>query len=229
MGEKIKLNPIPATRINRKTGREVTRKIREVESIVNSRIPNEGGYEPKKLHTIKTRTGKEKSLVERRIGSGWIDQWIHVWEAFRNAGIPVVKSMRQFGDDKIFMKNLKHDGSEIFGKGYFVLSEAKVEEGPLPPLTDMEKKFIQVMETDLPKIETDLKDILERAKAHNLILPWDDPFELIIHPDGRWEIIVLDLSCAKESENTYLNDEIMDQGLEHLIGLRDFLVSHYKS
>ncbi|OGI73813.1 hypothetical protein A3D42_03285 [Candidatus Nomurabacteria bacterium RIFCSPHIGHO2_02_FULL_41_18] len=209
------------------------RRIREVESAGRSDMPNSAGYEKKYLHEISLRSGKTISLVERafddRLGIADPDKYIKRWQAFKDAGLPVVRFIRR-SEKGIFMKNLKHDGSEIFGKGYLTIIEDQEDNsrGKIPLLTEMENKFIRIMETDLPKIRLNLDDIVRKAKDNDLLLPSDDPFELLIHPNGTWEIIILDLSYARIDNDTHFNGPLVTNALEQLIELKDHLLARPK-
>ncbi len=51
--------------------------------------------------------------------------------------------------------------------------------------------------------------IANQATAHNISLPYDDPFDLLVHPDGSWQLIVLDIDNeivedTLEKHNRYL-------------------------
>lgn len=222
MSEKIKLYPIPEKHTNPTSGKTRDRKIHEVELTDFSDIPNSMGVEPKLLHKVRVKSGKIVSLVERGSGPISTEGYIQLWEAFKKAGIPVVKFIRK-SKDGVFMKNLKHDGSEIFGSAYASLSEMKFSKGH-PKLTPIEQRFVEIMESDLPKIRSALESMLKNAKEHRLVLPWDDPFELLVHPDGTWELIVLDLRFAEIGDNTWKNEKFVNGRLDTLINLKDFLV-----
>lgn len=219
MEEKIRLTPIPKTHKNPKTGEDIIKREREIELVGFTDIPNSAGYEAKNLSKIKMGE-KEKSLVRRRIGSGNIPDYLNIWQAFKSAGLPVVKHMWRSGDHHIFMKNLKHDGSEIFGKGYAYLTWHRDP----APLSEMERKFIKVMEEDESKIKSSLNDMVKNADANGLILPWDDPFELLLHPDGTWDIVVLDLTKAELKGDTSKNKRYVEKFFLLLKSLKEALV-----
>ena len=225
MSEKIKLYPVMATHTNPKTGETRIKRAREVESVGTGEIPNSLGAEPKVSHKIKIRKGEaetELSMVERVVGPQNIDIYTKTWKAFKKAGIPVVEHMWKSDEGKVFVKDLKRDRSEIFGKAYTMLAAKKFEDQK-PALTPMEEKFIKIIETDLPKIKAALENMVMKADQYRLVLPWDDAFELLVHPDGTWEIVVLDLNLAIIGGDTSKNDKYVQEGLDKLVGLKNFL------
>ncbi len=38
---------------------------------------------------------------------------------------------------------------------------------------------------------------MQKANRHGIQLPSDDPMELLVHPDGSWELVILDLAFAR--------------------------------
>jgi hypothetical protein len=227
MSEKIKLYPVMATHTNPKTGETRIKPARAVESVAKGDIPNSLGLEPKAVHKIKVKRGEketEVSMVARDVGPRGVDEYAKTWRAFRKAGIPVVEHMWKSEDGKVFVKDLKRDGSEIFGKAYGMLTSIKSERQKLA-LTPMEEKFIKIIETDLPKIRSAAEEMAKRATQCGLVLPWDDAFELLVHPDGTWQIIVLDLRTAKINQDAWQNNRYVWGEIEGLVKLKDFLLA----
>jgi hypothetical protein len=101
---------------------------------------------------------------------------IATWLAFRDAGLPVAPELFTRPGNTVFVADVKADGSEVFGK-YLRCTLQQ----------DMPR------ERPRPKID----EYVSKADNASLVLPKDDPFELIIHPNGEWDLITLDLTNAK--------------------------------
>lgn len=62
---------------------------------------------------------KQVRLVERDFGQR-TEHIIANWQALKNAGIPVVPTLRRLkkeNSETLVMTDLRHDGSELYGKG----------------------------------------------------------------------------------------------------------------
>lgn len=129
-------------------------------------------------------------LVERdnrqRNGLYYSEQW----KIAKEAGLPVVPTLRKAKNGKVLMTDLTADGSEIFGKAMEFKLNGELDPNFYPRLS---VKFLKVMENDQEGIVKKVKDYVDLASTKGIILPVDDPFELILHPDGTWDLVIIDL------------------------------------
>jgi len=94
------------------------------------------------------------------------------------------------------MGDMTRDGSEFFGKAFRgrlnnELYRAKSSGFGGRHLTDMERIFLSI---DPEAMRAELRRIVKIANKNRIMLPDDDEFDILVHPDGSWEILVLDLS-----------------------------------
>lgn len=151
------------------------------------------GTEPKKELVIgpETSNKKEIRLVKKDV-SGMdfnedttpADEFYRVWRGLKDAGLPVVPSVRKVSSHEVVMTDLTADGSQLYGKNRFMEHRS----GPLDHL------FIQI---DPQEIEDKVVQLRKKANQAGIILPPDDPCELLLHPNGTYDLIILDIRDAK--------------------------------
>lgn len=75
-----------------------------------------GGAESKTLiEATVGHSGKQRrvTLVERGRKAVYIEKW----NLLRNAGLPVIPTLRESSRETVLLTDLRHDGAEIYGKG----------------------------------------------------------------------------------------------------------------
>lgn len=159
---------------------------------------------------------KPVSLVEREYDDPLMI--IKTWQKFKEAGLPVVSTMRLTEHNTLLVTNLKADGSEFFGKGYRQLKSFREQKSA--PLTEMEMRFLEVTGPEgMEKIAQQVLQYVAIATEHNFMLAGDDPFDLLVHPDGRWKILALDLDGVNADEElvayAYPQDFLVQLNKEH--------------
>jgi hypothetical protein len=178
---------ITAEPVSGRKSRKISVKSREL-------MPHELGYEDKYvLEGVMQRNAKTKrvSLIERPYNDP--ERIIKIWRCFKEAGLPVVPTMRRTEDKTLLVTNLKVNGSEFFGKGYWYHRTHNPDIKDLP-LTDIERQFLRATEPEsMDQIKKLALYYADSATSNQIELPIDDTFELQIHPDGRWELRILDL------------------------------------
>ncbi len=115
------------------------------------------------------------------------------WMMLRKAGIPTLPTVRVIDKRRVLITDMTSDGSEFFGK------VTEIDEISVENLTDAELVFSYL---DLSRVRDELERVERLAIQNNIALPIDDPFDLLVHPDGTWEVIVLDFGWAEEREVT---------------------------
>lgn len=174
-----------------------------------------GGTEEK--HEIKadlhSDSGKvrEVKLIERadNVGADKLT-YSEKWKMFKDAGLPVVPTLRKTEKGTVLMTDLRADGSEIFGKALaYKLSEKAVfpEELSAEVPYSLINRFLEILEgRELEELKNKIKEYVAQASENKILLPIDDPFELIIHPDGSWDLVIVDLK-----HGTRARDQERDQ------------------
>ena len=161
----------------------------------------EGGY--KKKHRIEAtmRHGERQrnvSVVERKPKEG-SREYFRKWESLKMAGLPVVPTMRTTDTDTVVMTDLRADGTGIYGKGVTVSDPDR--EPDRTQATD--EIFLKIVnnDTEIKAIRRKTMELAKKASDKKIRLAYDDAFEMLVHLDGTWDLICLDL------ENVQTNDE----------------------
>lgn len=175
---------------------------------------------------LKKKKVKEVSLIERHSSEKLSQDIYRKWLAFRRAKLPVVPTLRMSRDGVTLATDLKADGSEIYGQGIYIPTGDLSEKVKNPTILD--KLFVELY----PQIKNDIWNkclkLASQAALAKIVLPLDDPVELIFHPDGRWELMTLDLSNARidQTESTDFlqntNKSLLREFMEDL----DFIFTH---
>ncbi len=156
---------------------------------------------------------KKVKLVEREninVGGLKISE---KWKILKGIGFPVVPTLRETDDGRVFMTDLKADGSELFGKSLaYELQNILLFPPPRTTLKAFEgmknkENFLKIVndKEEFRKIEEKVKKYKKLANESKIRLPVDDAFELVVHPDGTWDLVILDVESAL-STNPYLSD-----------------------
>jgi hypothetical protein len=192
-----------------------------------------GGIEMKRkiLGALEHR-GRKKTvkLVKRFDNSG---EYKKSWNVFRQAGIPIVPSLRvsKNNPDEIYLTDLTANGSEIYGKSvYFKILNGKNHES-FNPSFKLAKAFSKI---PYESIEQEVERVVKIANQNNIFLPWDDAFELVIKPDGKWNLVVIDLGEARLQRNEHVfetedsNTEYSNDFLKRIKWLQEHFQSRFK-
>lgn len=204
-------------------------KSRRISEITSDKILGLGEEDKFVLQGVMRRGEQSRrvSLIERPYDNP--ERIIKIWKKFKEIGLPVVSTMRQIENGSLLLTNLKADGSEIFGKGYCLAiknGSLAVENGNGKP----EKAFLRVTEpTEISSIEQKALEFAALASEHDIELPIDDPFELRVRPDGRWEVVILDLRSALLGDGgtdlKFRNERAVETFMLFLKNIRDVLLS----
>lgn len=124
--------------------------------------------------------------------------YIKNYTALREAGVPVVPEVLTTDNDRLLVTDVKADGSEVYGRGMaWALSWCSDDSERSRPHRDVDPHFLRLTSPEkLPDIEKQASVYAANAAEHDIVLAADDPFELKVGPDGRWDLIALDLSEA---------------------------------
>ncbi|MBI2334436.1 hypothetical protein HYU96_01415 [Candidatus Daviesbacteria bacterium] len=171
-------------------------------------------------HVLEGRVGRRRIfLVEREFNQSYINNW-HI---FRKAGLPVVPTLRVSSRNTLLVTDIKADGSEIYGKS-LLTSLHDIHEIRSRPRLNVDRVFLQLTQPgNFQSIDRKTKEYLDIANSERIRLPFDDPFEFVVHPDGSWELMILDLTygyAIAESVYSYHVNELREQNTR---ATRDFL------
>lgn len=188
------------------------------------------GYGSVKQHLTATIDGTNQvvSLIERNNDPLLVQGWL----AMREAGIPTVPTLRQTSRNTLLVTDVKADGSEVYGRGLAeqqIMSylDPTVERQRLRPA--MDQRFLKISAWHrFHKIRKAAINYADRATDRGLCLPYDDPFEMLVRPDGSWGLIALDVRETRREDNErardFLNKDVAEKFLNAIQGLRKDLL-----
>lgn len=162
------------------------------------------------LHKIiNTRLGKRNlSFIERDAS---IFDREEIWRRFRNVGLPVIPTFRNCRERRTTLEtNLrrKWPDCEIYGKSdWYSLSGSPYSFKKIrQEITD--KLFLQLTDCDaFSVIEDKVRHFTNIADNNFCLLPVDDPFELVLQKNGKWQLMILDLTHADYLTERYRKDD----------------------
>jgi hypothetical protein len=166
---------------------------------LNSIRPLKLGTE-EKFKIIATLHDKKLYFVVREITLSYLE----TWKTLKQAGLPVIPMLRiandllnlkKTFDDSFFavIPDLTADGSKLYGKSLAV--EVMLRRYEPNQLND--SLFFNIMFNQFPKIVEATDQIVNIANQNDIFLPLDNELgELLIHPNGTWEIVMVDIELA---------------------------------
>ncbi len=134
----------------------------------------------------------EIPMIRKKVASA--DGYCEYWERLRKAAIPTIPTVRKISENEVLMTDLTKDGSSFYGKDsvFGCFNRFKKNE-----INILDRYFLAIQTSVL---ENEIRGISRKADENGIVLPIDDPFDLLVHPGGSWEVLVLDLET--ESYNT---------------------------
>ena len=151
-------------------------------------VLNGGKDDKQKLEGFVGR--KTVKLVERDDIQENGQKYSENWKKCKDAGLPVVPTLRKTKDGKVLMTDLTADGSRLYGKSVSIELNWYGRLSYGEPMFD----FLTIIPYDeFEKIISKTVEYTEIASKKGILLPDDDPFELVVHPDGKWNLVILDL------------------------------------
>ena len=178
--------------------------------------------------------GKELRLVIKNVGTGYdfsygffgeeekstnpARRYYERWRFLRSIGMPTASSMRVVDDRRVAMGDMTLGGAAFFGKEKEKITAQEKRRGVRRELNETEKAFLGI---DPQKIKQEIVRWQVFAWENGFRLPGDDEYDLRVWPDGRFQVLVLDLTGMRKRR-----DEKMDvlngeqrwlfSGLDHL-------------
>ena len=117
------------------------------------------------------------------------DVWISKWRMLRQAGIPVVTTIRKVSDTEVAMSDLCADGSVVYGKA------------DMSGNLQIHRPNAILVKIDLDEVQEEAIKIAQKADKADILLAKDDPFVLVVHPDETWQVIALDIGNTERKED----------------------------
>ena len=100
----------------------------------------------------------------------------------------MVPSVRLVSESKVMMTNLLADGSGVYGKHQALLESRNYRPQSTDPL---------FMSLKINRVLASAREIIKLANRKNIRLPIDDPLTLLVHPDGSFKVMMLDIGPTK--------------------------------
>lgn len=148
------------------------------------------------------------------------ERYVRKWQLLREAGVPTASSMRVVDGGTVAMGDMTRDGSRFFGKEQVLKVYEGRDEGPRE-LNQTERLFLAI---DSQKIKDEMARVLKLAWDKGMRLPFDDPYDILIHPDGKWEVLVLDLAGLRPRKSE--SEDVLESELEHMTEEIDLMREH---
>lgn len=152
----------------------------------------DGGREAKNILSVQFEGEVEPTFLIERTRC---PNSVRTWARFHTSNITVAPDIYVSDYDKLMVPDLKADGSEVYGKYLAaLLLDRRERELERPQIDEL---FVGLLEPKERQINDKVAQCARTASEERLKLPFDDPLELIIHPDGSWDLIVLDFTFAE--------------------------------
>ena len=161
-----------------------------------------------KLVIKQAYVGNRDIFGGERLDMSGARRYYERWKYLKSVGIQSSHSMRVVGERYIAMGDMTLGGSAFFGKAKTCDLFSEEFAGVKRKLSPIEEVFMSI-NPDL--IKKDLEYIRKIAEGEKIMLPADDPFDLLVHPNGSWEVMVLDLTNMiheKIQNRNYLESRI---------------------
>jgi hypothetical protein len=153
-------------------------------------VHGEVNGEPTTLMERRPRTTNPDKLEEQ------LQHDAGLWKACKEAGLTVAPNAYVSDRGTMLVTDVKADGSEVYGKRMGeVLNGYNPEADRSRPHKEIDGWFMQLTSPEnLPAIKERARRQSALATANGIELPFDEAYELIVHPDGSWDVITLDFT-----------------------------------
>jgi hypothetical protein len=145
--------------------------------------------------SLNENSTRRLQLVWKRVlVAAGTDNFIQQWRAYKEAGVATIPSVRKISDSEVLMTNLTRDGSAFYGKAARYASERDIN----LPLQPMDHVFMNINLDPVIQEAQRMADILMQKHVY---LPYDDPFDLLVHPNGSWEVLIMDIDSQGDDDD----------------------------
>lgn len=153
------------------------------------------------------------------------DRYISTWTRLREAGIPVIPTMRKKDNSTVLMTDLTRDGSTVYGRHQaFVTAPYRHSDFFL-------KDHRPFMALDLDKVRVSAIEILDRATGQGITLANDGALDLVVNPRGSWSLIALDITRTIFNSRTakLSNQDNLNSLMGYLSLIRENIIDQKKT
>lgn len=199
-----------------------------------------GSHEKVRLKAVASKNGEENgremSMILKQIDQEDVyyfpsetpemtpaERYLEKWNILRKNGIPTVSSMGVVDDRTIVMGDMTVDGSEFFGKEIGIRAYER-EYVKKRPLRMTEQSYLNI---DPEALKKEIERVQRLAWDKGIVLPDNDPYDLLVHPNGTWEVLVLDIQQLKprgESDSEETLEEQKADMWENVDVVRNYLL-----
>lgn len=175
--------------------------------------------------SVEATKGKELHLVVKNVGNHFgsglfgkedesmspASRYYERWRFLRDRKIPTVSSMRVVDNDRVAMGDMTVGGAAFFGKEKQISIHLESKRGVTRSLSEIERVFLSL---DVEDIKSWVAQLQMLTWVNDIRLPGDDEYDLLVWPDGRFQIVLMDLSDMRRRGS---------EGLDVLLAQRDVL------
>lgn len=152
----------------------------------------------KELTLVSKTPGYTHHVKPLMQGLDHTSEYCLIWQTMRAADLPVAPTLRR-ADDEVFMTDFARHGAVLYDK-YAAECMRRQTRQPAAPTDEI---FVQL---DFGQIRYQADIIsLQATKAH-ISIPYNDPFNLIVYPNGKWRLAIIDIGYTKIQSPTALGD-----------------------
>ena len=149
----------------------------------------------------------------------------HIWQEFQRVGINVVPWLLEDANH-IVVPDMECDNYRFYGKSRsLAINDINLT---LPPFCNQDFLFLLIFSDMNSQLVDMISALTTTATDNGIALPYDDPAELMIHPDGYFDLITLDLSRARLNlsmdEAYYINQDSTARLYRHWQRIYDFYI-----
>lgn len=144
--------------------------------------------------------GKERSLLIRKVENwclptligfdfgklSYSETYLMAWNILKDRGFPLVPDVWKMGEDKVATTNLIENGGSVYDRKI----DAVIERDTL----SMDEEFTKV---SIDAVQKEAGKLLSIANKGNVELMTDDPFHIMVRPDGSWYVLALDIGKVR--------------------------------
>lgn len=155
-----------------------------------------------KLRITASFLGKKCSFVAREVPT----EYLETWKMLKNGGFPVIPLLRITKELPNFKRKSAHsiiavvpdissNGSKLYGRSL----SWEVTKKKYKPSLKNDQLFLDIVSQQRAELTEAVEKIVDLANKLDIVLPEDgDIAELVIHPDGSWELLMVDIELARK-------------------------------
>lgn len=140
------------------------------------------------------------------------------WRRYKKSDQPTYGTLRIAQDGSLLVTDVCADGSRCYGNPDFLKNLRAGKLLRCKKDNEIDTLFIKLVDSEQIELIRHKADGLVRNASDNKIgLPLNDPIELVVHPDGKWDILTLDVAETHFKDNIYDTELFNDKCTEYFI------------